>query len=390
MENPMEKRPAVVHVITQLELGGAQRNTLHTLASLDRKRFMPSLVCGPGGALDQEARALGIPVTFVPQLQRSISPLRDWEALGALKTAISLQRKKTHGPLLVHTHSSKAGFLGRLAGRQLSAQAVVHTVHGFPFHPGQPLATRLAYQAMEKLVAPMTDAMLFVSRADMRTAERLGLVATDGGHLVRSGIALDAFVPDTEARRRTRAELQIPDDARVVVTTANFKAQKNPLMGLAAFARVASAVPNAVWLFLGDGELRPAFEAQAAQLGLTQRIRLLGWRSDVAACLNAGDVYMLPSDHEGLPRSVLEALAVGLPVAATDTGGTLDVVTPSVGRLVKVGDAVGMADAVVDLLRSPPAGVRELAAASLKEFDIHQMVRAQEHIYQWLVSTPLR
>ncbi|MEW5852034.1 MAG: glycosyltransferase family 4 protein [Myxococcota bacterium] len=381
----MDKRPAVVHVITQLELGGAQRNTLHTVANLDKKRFRASLVCGPGGVLDEEARKLGIPVIFCPALARPVSPAQDLKAMEEVRNAIALHHKKTHGQLVVHTHSSKAGILGRVAAKRLGARAIVHTVHGFGFHDGQAWAVRQAYQLAERAVSGFTDAMIFVSKRDMETAEKLRLVAKDGGHLIRSGIDLSAFHPDAEARAAVRAELQIPVDAPVVVTVANFKAQKAPLVGLKAFARVAAELPQAHWVFVGEGELRAAFDAEAAQLGLTNRIHVLGWRHDVPRILAAGDVSMLSSVHEGLPRSVLEALSAGLPVAATDAGGTREVVVEGTGQVVPVGDADALGNAVLTLLRTPPA-VTERATSLLKEFDIHAMVKQQENIYEWLLS----
>jgi glycosyltransferase involved in cell wall biosynthesis len=384
----LDSRPAVVHVITQLELGGAQRNTLFTVGHLDRRLFRPSLVTGPGGILDDEARALDVPVTFVPELGRDIAPARDTAALRALRDVLELHARGTQGPLVVHTHSSKAGILGRLAARAVGAAAAVHTVHGFGFHDGQHPAVRAAFIAAEHLVAPLTDAMVFVSRRDLDTARRLQLVRRCRVEVIRSGIDLAAFAPDANARAQARAELGVAAGTPVVVTTGNFKAQKNPLVGLAAFEHVVARHPHAVWLFVGDGELRAQFEYEAREKGLWNNIRAVGWRKDVVRLLNAGDVYMLSSDHEGLPRSVLEALRVGLPVAATNAGGTAEVVTPGTGLVVDVGDAHGLARAVLDLLEHPPGDVRAAAAATLEAFDIHAMVRAQERLYLGLLGRP--
>jgi len=379
----METRPSVVHVITQLELGGAQRNTLFTVASLDRSRFLPSLICGPGGVLDEEARALDVPVTFVPSLVRPIDPLRDLRALQDVRAALQAHGSVTAGPLIVHTHSSKAGVVGRMAGKQLRG-TTVHSVHGFGFHDGQPQLTRRALALVEKVLAPITDAMIFVSRRDMETAEQLRLIRRGQGNLIRSGINLSAFHPDARARREVRAELGLDDNARVIITVANFKAQKNPLVGLRAFARVLEAEPNARWIFCGDGELRPQFDDEAQRLGVAHHIQVMGWRKDIPRVLNAGDLYLLSGDHEGLPRSVLEALSVGLPVAATDAGGTREVVVPGTGLVVPVGDWSALGDAALTLLRSPP-DVHHNAATLLAEFDIHRMVQMQEALYTRLL-----
>ena len=246
----VEQRPAIVHIITQLELGGAQRNTLHTVKNLDSRRFKASLICGPGGILDEEARSGGMDVTFCPSLQRAVHPQTDWRALTEIRTALLLLKKRTHGKLLVHTHSSKAGVLGRIAARQAGAHAVVHTVHGFGFHAGQSWPVRTAYALVERALSGSTDAMLFVSRRDMETAEKLHLVAKEGGHLVRSGIDLSAFHPDEKARAAIRAELGIPLASKLLVTVGNFKPQKNPMLGLRAFAHVAAARADVCWLFV--------------------------------------------------------------------------------------------------------------------------------------------
>jgi glycosyltransferase involved in cell wall biosynthesis len=381
-----DTRPAVVHVITQLELGGAQRNTLFTVGHLDPQHWRASLVTGPGGLLDDEARALPVPVTFVPSLGRAVDPLRDATALRDLHHVLALHARGTQGPLVVHTHSSKAGILGRLAARGAGAAAVVHTVHGFGFHPGQHPAVHAAYVAAEHLVAPLTDAMVFVSQRDLDTARGLRLTRNCRVELIHSGIDLAAFGPDPKARSDVRAELGIAADAPVVITTGNFKAQKNPLVGLAAFGRVAAQRPDAVWIFVGDGELRAQFEREARGMGLWGNMRAVGWRQDIPRLLNAADVYMLSSDHEGLPRSVLEALRTGLPVAATNAGGTSEVVVAGTGLVVPVGDGHALGNAVLDLLEHPPQDVAGAAAPVLDGFDIHAMVRAQQTLYAGLLA----
>jgi glycosyltransferase involved in cell wall biosynthesis len=381
----VERRTAVVHVVTQLELGGAQRNTLYTASHLDKERFLGSVVAGPGGVLDQEARELGVPVLFCPSLARPVNPVRDWAAVGEVKAAIRQLWRKTQGRLVVHTHSSKAGVVGRWAARQLGAKVVVHTVHGFAFHDGQGWLGRQAYQVVERVAAPFTDAMVFVSRRDALTAERLKLVPRDGGHVIRSGIDLRGFHPDPGARAAVRAELGVGQEVPLLVTVANFKPQKDPLTGVRAFARVVRARPEAHWLFVGDGEGRAALEAQVAAAGLGSRVHLPGWRQDVPAVLAAADLFMLCSRHEGLPRSVVEALATGVPVAATDAGGTREVVVEGTGRVVPVGDAEALGEAVLALLAQPPP-VAQVAPPLLKEFDIDQMVRRQEDLYEWLLA----
>lgn len=380
-------KAVVIHVITRLELGGAQRNTLFTVAHLDRARFTPALITGPGGALDHEARATGVPLAYVHALGRAVHPGSDLAALRGLRDAVrGLHTALGGGPLVVHTHSSKAGILGRMAACAVDADAVVHTVHGFGFHAGQPPLVRRAFQVAERFMTPFTDAWVFVSRADMAQARALHLVPADGGALIRSGIDLAAFHPDAAARARVRAELGVTEDTPLLLTVANFKPQKDPLTGVAAFARVVERVPGAHWAFAGDGELRPRVLESVRAHGLTGRVHLLGWRDDVPALLAAADVCLLSSRHEGLPRSVVEALASGVPVAVTEAGGTREVVAAGCGYVVPVGDPDALGAAAARLLIEKPAAVRARASTVLAGFDIHGMVRAQEHLYTRLLG----
>ena len=170
-------RATIVHVITLLELGGAQEITLLTCGALDRSRFDVHLVCGRGGLLDAEATAIpNLQVHFVDDLIREIRPATD---LRAFVTIVRLLRRLRHahgGPLVVHTHSSKAGIVGRFAGAAAKADACVHSIHGFAFHDRQSSGARRVYQTLERVTAPVTDAFTADSRANIAVAERLGLL----------------------------------------------------------------------------------------------------------------------------------------------------------------------------------------------------------------------
>ena len=165
-------RAKVVHIVTRLELGGAQQNTLHTVRSLDRARFSPLLICGPGGLLDDEARRdLSFRTLFLDSLAPPVAPALDLLALFELTKLLLAER-----PEIVHTHSSKAGVLGRLAARLAGVPVIVHTFHGFGFHDRQSAAVRCAYLAAERLAAAFSHALIFVSRANIAYAQRHGLV----------------------------------------------------------------------------------------------------------------------------------------------------------------------------------------------------------------------
>jgi len=377
----------VVHVITLLELGGAQQNTLTTVARLDRARFAPQLVCGVGGYLDDEARALGVPVHFLPELVRPVAPLNDLRAARAL--AALLAPLAARGPVVVHTHSSKAGLLGRRAAARAGARPVVHTVHGFGHDalPRGPL--RAAGVWAERRAARHTDAFLSVSRANIEEGRRLGLFGDRPVHLVRSGIDVPDFARAPALRAAARAELGLPADAPVVGLVACLKPQKAPLDFVALAARVAAARPDARFFVAGDGELRPQVEQALAAAGLRERCALLGWRRDIPALLGALDVLALTSRWEGLPRVCPQAMAAGRPIVASAVDGVPEaVVDGRNGFLFAPGDVGKAADGVLRLLSDPALAARFGAAgrAAVEEFSEARMVAEQERIYTGLLA----
>jgi glycosyltransferase involved in cell wall biosynthesis len=377
----------VVHVITLLELGGAQQNTLTTVARLDRARFAPQLVCGTGGFLDDEARALGVPLHFLPDLVRPVSPARDLRATRAL-TAL-LAPLAARGPVIVHTHSSKAGLLGRRAAARAGAKPVVHSVHGFG-HDALPRGLlRLAGLWAERRAARETDAFISVSQANIEEGRRLNLFADRPVHLVRSGVDLTDFARAPSLRAAARASLGLPQDAPVVGLIACLKPQKAPLDFVALAARVAAQRPDARFFIAGDGELRPAVEQALAAAGLRERCALLGWRRDIPALLGALDVLALTSLWEGLPRVCPQAMAAGRPIVASAVDGVPEaVVDGRNGFLFAPGDVERAAEGVLRLLADPALAARFGAAgrAVVEEFSEARMVAEQERIYTGLLA----
>ncbi len=380
----MPKVLRVCHVITLLELGGAQENTLYTVAHLGAG-FLPSLVCGPGGILDDDAKRLGVPLRFVPALGRPVRPHRDLAALLALVRIFRRER-----PDIVHTHSSKAGILGRLAARLASVPRVVHTIHGYGFNASQSWPQHRTYLALERLAARFTHRFIAVSRANREDGIALRLFTPERVSLIRSGVKLLEFErasrPDGGTARRNglRRELGLPQEAPLVGMVACLKPQKSPLTFVDVAARVARDVPGAVFVVAGDGELRGEVERRAVELRLGGRLRLLGWRRDVPKVLASLDVLVHTSLWEGLPRVLPEAIASGVPIVATSADGTTDILKDgSTGIVREPGDVEGLASGVTRLLRDRDfaRALAERARSVLGEFDIDEMVRAQERLY---------
>jgi len=383
-------RANVIHIITMLELGGAQENTIFTVSNLDREKFQPSLWSGPGGILTEEAKKLlGQNFEVVPNLIREISPINDLRALVQLWRMLRLAKKQSKGtPLIIHTHSSKAGILGRIAGFLAGVPIIIHSFHGFGFNDFQPWLVRKAYILAEKIAGLITDSFIFVSRANLQKASQLGIGKPSKYNLIRSGISIDEFKPRQIDILAKRKELGV-GSGKLVVMVSNLKPQKNPL----DFARVANLVlkktPDAWFILCGDGELRPELERMIEDFGIKDRVKLLGWRRDIPEILWASDLLILTSLWEGLPRVYPQAMASGLAIVGTRVdGGPEAVIDGENGYLLEPGDYQGISQRVIELLEDDEKRKKmgQRGMEMVAEFDIHKMVKDQEQLYQRLLK----
>ena len=366
----------IAHIITQLELGGAQRNTLYTISHLDRNRFEPTLLCGPGGILDEEARHGNWPTLFIPSLVRPARPLKDLRALVQLYKQLRLLK-----PHIVHTHSSKAGILGRIAAYLAGVPVIIHTFHGFGFTPGQSPRVRKFYIRLERWCAYLNTYLIFVSEANRKEASDLGIGTRKPSTLIRSGIALK-----TAAESTIRTELGIPEDVWVVTSVGNFKPQKNP-MDLAKVAQeVLAEDPSIQFLLAGYGVLRTFVETYVTALEIAPHIHFLGWRQDVAQILAGSNCFFLTSLWEGLPRALVEAYAAGLPAVAYSVDGVQDILLHNeTGFGVHAGETAFAAQKILWLKQNPEEARRmghEGGKRIANEFDIDVMVQQQQDLYQ--------
>jgi glycosyltransferase involved in cell wall biosynthesis len=374
-------RIKVCHIITMLELGGAQQNTLYTVAHLDKSKFEALLITGKGGILDNEAKAIqGVRSYFSSNLVRQLCPARDY--LGFVKLWWILLRER---PDIVHTHSSKAGILGRWAAKLAGVPVIIHTYHGFGFNDRQSWPVRTLYILAEKLTALVTDKFIAVSKDNIEKAEEYGIGSPENYTLIRSGIETAKFNGSNLDLPKKRKELDIPPDSQVVTTIGPFKPQKNLRDFVAAAELIAKSSPLTTFLVIGDGELRPELELQIQAAGLTGRVRLLGWRRDIPELLGATDVFVMTSLWEVLPRAILEAMSSGRPVVANAVDGVKEIVKDGeTGYLTEPLEPAKTAECALKLLRDPSLAGR-LGANGRKlitlEYDIDNMVRQQEVLY---------
>ena len=379
----------VLHVITRLIVGGAQENTMFTATLLDKDRYRVEVISGPQtgseGSLMEELRKRGGQLTILPELLRQISPLNDLLVLWKLYRLI-----KTEKYIIVHSHSSKAGILARMAARMAGAPIIIHTVHGWSFHDHMSARLRNTYIFLEKFCARFSDALIVVAKPDIQKGLDAGIGCPAQYRLIHSAIPLDDFNPQAVDRLEVRAALGIPAEAPVLGNVGRFSTQKNPLDWVKIAGRVSRSLPNTWFLLVGDGPLRPQVEQALNDEGIFEHTVLTGVRRDVAALMSAIDVFLLTSLWEGLPRVIPEAMAMGVPVIAYQVDGTAEAVLPGeTGCLCPPGSYDEMAACCLRLLqdkalRSQMAErCRELAAS---EYDVNHMVSQIADLYEELLA----
>lgn len=375
----MSHKIKIVHIVTLLELGGAQQTALTILRSLPPEQFDPVLLCGQGGLLDASAKEAGLRVRFVPKLVRQIRP---WYDLWALICLYRFLREEK--PDIVHTHSSKAGVLGRIAARWAGVPAVVHTVHGFGFTPAQSFWVRSVFVFLERVLAKVTSALVFVSKANREEALAKGIGQQSQMHLIRAAVPLQAYFELTH-RRESPPGLTLAPSDKLVTTVGPFKPQKNLVDFIRAAALVSVRHPDAKFLIVGDGKDRPTLENEIRKRNLAPQIYLAGWRKDMAAILDRTDIFCMTSLWEGLPMALVEAMAAGLPSVVNAVDGCKDVICDRKnGFLVSPGQPDATAARLDQLLNDPALAQRmgKSARESIgEEFDTKTMIRDHELLY---------
>ncbi|MBO7741312.1 MAG: glycosyltransferase family 4 protein [Victivallales bacterium] len=344
---------SICHIITRMIVGGAQENTLYTIRRHLEKGHKVTLLTGPSdgpeGSLLERICPEGLEIVEIPDLVRNLNPLRDWRALKQLRRFF---RERTFD--VVHTHSSKAGILGRMAAWDAGVPFVCHTVHGQAFHPFQSWWRNKLYIAAERFAARRCHRIFAVAQAMIDQCVQAGVDAPGKYRVVFSGMELDTF---TGSRRspELRARLEIPEDAPVVGMVARLFELKGHDTMIAAAPEIIRSFPEVRFLFVGDGILRDKLEAEAERLGVRRNFVFAGLvpPGEVPDYIAQMDVLAHLSLREGLPRACVQALASAVPAVAFPLDGTPEVVFhEKTGMLVQLGEgaAAGVADAVKRLL----------------------------------------
>ena len=366
----------IAFIITKLELGGAQKSVLYSVKNLNRPPIKTYLLCGKGGYLDKEAKKNIKGLFFIPDLVREISPLKDLKAFLQIR-----KRLKNLRPDIVHTNSSKAGILGRLAAASIiKGPKIIHTVHGFSFYEGQKPLGKYFYVTAEKLLSKVTDKLIFVSHEDMDTALKFKIAKASQCTLIRAGVEAhkkeDFKDFDKAAKLR---KLGLKENTQIVLCTANLKPQKNPLDMIKAAAIVCKKEPDCVYLYTGTGPLKQAAQKLIARHKLKKNFKLLGHRKDITELLAAADLFSLSSLWEGLPMALVEALFMSVPSVCYDSGGVKEVLKSGKnGFLTPRGNYRKLAE---NQLRALKKKDFIFNAEDLEDFDIKNMIKRQRELY---------
>lgn len=375
----------LLYVITKLELGGAQRQLLSLVARLDRNKFNVFLITAKEGLLMLDALALDyLQVRPSRFLERPINPVKDILAL--LEIYLFIKRNNIN---IVHTHSSKAGIVGRLAAALAGCKAIVHTVHGWSFYATQNSILRSLYIVLERSCARFSRRLIVVSSFDREEGLKRCIGRAEQYCFISYGIDQAEFQTQPEVRERLRREWGLKPGQLLVGMIGCLKPQKCPEDFLRLAHRFKNVYPDVKFVLVGDGILRDRVTRLADELSLGTSLILAGWRRDIPEILSAMDVLVLTSLWEGLPIVVLEAAASSRPALVSDTGGIRDfIVEGRTGSLFPprvVGEACIKLEALLKD-RALRERIGAVARESLgRDHAVDEMVRNTQDLYESLV-----
>lgn len=380
-----EKKLKICHVITRMIVGGAQENTLFTIIGHLQKGHEVVLVTGPSpgpeGELLKKVNCPEFEVAEFPSMVREINPVQDIKAYFALKKFFR-ERKFD----VVHTHCSKAGIIGRAAAWNAGTPLVVHTVHGQAFHPYEKPWKNFLFKTSERWAAAHCHRIYAVAQAMIDQCVQAGIAPAEKYQVVYSGMEIEKFlnaVPEPELRK----QLGIPENVKVIGSVARLFRQKGYEYFVPAAGKIVEKYPDTHFLVVGNGTMREELDRQIKSMGLTDRFHFAGLVSpdQVYRYIAQMDILLHLSLHEGLPRSVVQALASGKPAIGFALDGTPEVIFDNrTGFLARPEDVDSVVEGVLKILGSPALAEemgrngKQLVA---QKFDWHYMADVLEQEY---------
>jgi len=383
----------VLRVIARLNVGGPALHVAYLTAGLADRGYETTLIAGTLARGEESMAAVsearGVRVETLPALHREIGPLRDAQAIVRLARLIRKER-----PTILHTHTAKAGAVGRIAALLAGSARppiVVHTFHGHVLHGYFNPLTTLAFRMLERWLARVTTALVAVSPEVRDDLVRLHVAPASKFTVIRLGIELDERTSaDENERAETRRQLGVGQDAFIVGWVGRMTAVKRTDDVMRALRGLVDRGVDAYLCLVGDGPDRDQLERYAHELGVVKRCLFVGYQEDVARFYSAIDALLLPSANEGTPVSVIEALAAQRPAVATRVGGTPDVIRDGVdGFLVEVGDADALSDRLTELAADPERRARMGADGRervLGRYAVERLVDDIDRLYRELLA----
>lgn len=388
----------IVHVITRLILGGAQENTLITCKVLAQRGHDVTLITGPAlgpeGELFNQVQGQDYKVVVIDRLRRAINPFNDTISYFQIKKLL----RQLH-PDVVHTHSAKAGILGRFAGYSLKGEwaenlpAVIHTIHGLAFHPYQNATLNKFYIAVEKSAAKRTDFVISVADAMTAQATAVGIGKPEQYVTAYSAIDEEDFMEPISQERRNdfRRKYGISEDAVLLVTVARLFMLKGHDYIIESAKELSKRFEKCVWLFVGDGNLSEKYKLQVQELGLADRIKFTGLLppSQIPLAIQSSDVLVHCSLREGLARTLPQAMLCGRPAVSFDVDGASEVVNEKTGRLIEPKNVEQLIAACAELIEDESLRIKlgEKGRELVKEkFAPDTMVDTIEDVYRNLLG----
>jgi glycosyltransferase involved in cell wall biosynthesis/folate-dependent phosphoribosylglycinamide formyltransferase PurN len=375
----------ILHFITRMTRGGAQENTLATVRGLRDKGHEVTLLTGPAWGKEGEilTRAIEdkIDLLILPKLFREINVLEDLWILVKLFGILIANRYE-----VIHTHTSKAGFIGRLAGYLCRVPVIIHTPHGHVFHSYFSRWTERFFIRLERWMARWTKRLIALTDACRR--EHLDLRIGKPGQwvVIPSGVDRDAFRdPGEERRRQIRSEWGIPEGKKIAGFVGRLSGIKGSKYLVAAVPEILGAEPSVHFLFVGGGEERPFLEERIAELGAASHVTFTGEQDEPAALMSVMDVLVVPSLNEGMGRVIVEAGFLKKPVVGTRVGGIPDLLKEDAGILTEPKDPKAIAEAVIQILRDPVRAAQmgeRLYARVNPEFTENCMIEKIDQLYK--------
>ena len=385
----------VLHIITRLDMGGSAQNTLLSCKKLSRDY---RLVLVHGLALESkmtrcekwvvakgvsEAERSGVKVISLPTMVRSIQPVKDLKALHSLYRLI-----KRENPDIVHTHSSKAGVLGRLAAKLAGVPHIVHTPHGHVFYGHfHPAAARI-FLWIERVFAMFTDRIVALTEGEKNDYVNLAVCPPSKLLKIHSGVDLKHFTQTNEDVAEKKKALGIRPTGPVIGFVGWLLSIKGPMYLLKAMESVWRAHPNTTLVFVGKGDLDQKLKAEAGKMNVDGRVKFLGWRPDVEEIMPIFDIFVLPSLNEGMGRVLVEAMVAGKPIVASRVGGIPDLVKHNEnGLLVPPADAAALANSLNQLLDDPNTAERIGAQgrSSCHRLSLDAMIEKIDKMYSEMI-----